>query len=133
MRYVRHLVRGGAIGGILSTSVLGTGDRWGPEIDPSVTYLLDRDNGATLLTIPFGHALDAVCHVLGEFSALSAATATRRTTVRRTDAGGMVPSDRKSLSHAVAEACRLKLTSVSTHRRVMGRAAAGCQDEVRSP
>lgn len=91
VRAVHELVRNGAIGDVLSTSVLGTGDRWGATIDPAVTYLLDRDNGATLLTIPFAHTLDAVCHVLGELGELNATTATRRRSARRTDTGEAVP------------------------------------------
>lgn len=91
VRSVRELVRDGAIGEVLSTSVLGSGDRWGATIDPGATYLLDRDNGATLLTIPFGHTFDAVCHVLGEAVELTATTATRRPRVRRSDTGETVP------------------------------------------
>jgi predicted dehydrogenase len=90
VRHVRDLVAGGAIGEVLSTSVLATGDRWGATVAPEVAYLLDRSHGATLLTIPFGHAVDALCHVLGEFTEVSATTATRRPSVRTTD-GRSVP------------------------------------------
>lgn len=55
-----------------------------------VAYLLDRSNGATMLTIPFGHAVDALCHTLGEFTTLSATTATRRPSARASD-GTSVP------------------------------------------
>lgn len=91
IRAVRELVQGGAIGEVLSTTLVGTGGEWGATVDPSNLYLLDRANGATLLTVPFGHTIDAVCHTLGEFTALSATTAMRRPTVRRTDTGEPVP------------------------------------------
>jgi predicted dehydrogenase len=91
VRYVRELVADGAVGEILSTSLLGSGDRWGATVDATTRYLVDRDNGATLMTIPFGHTIDALCHVLGEFTELDATTATRRPSVRATDTGEMVP------------------------------------------
>jgi predicted dehydrogenase len=91
VRHVRELVRDGAIGDVLSTTLLGSGDRWGATVDATTRYLIDRDNGATLMTIPFGHTIDAVCHVLGEFAELDATTATRRPSVRATDTGEMVP------------------------------------------
>ncbi|WP_337460025.1 Gfo/Idh/MocA family protein [Rhodococcus sp. P14] len=68
VRHLRDLVRNGGIGRVLSTTAIGSGGHRGAEIDPRVTYLLDRDNGATMMTIPFGHALDTVCHSLGEFT-----------------------------------------------------------------
>lgn len=85
VRHVRDLVAGGAVGEVLSTSVLATGDRWGATVAAEVAYLLDRANGATMLTIPFGHAVDALCHTLGEFTTLCATTATRRPSVRASD------------------------------------------------
>jgi predicted dehydrogenase len=91
VRFIRDLVHGGAVGEVLSASVLGAGDRWGPTIHPSVTYLLDKKNGATLLTIPFGHTLEAVSSVLGEFASLNATMARRRPASRRTDTGETVP------------------------------------------
>ena len=41
-------------------------------------YTLDKRNGATMLSIPFGHAVDALCHCLGEFDSLVATSALRR-------------------------------------------------------
>src|SRR5439155_23975177 len=41
-------------------------------------YMLDRNNGATLLTVATGHSLDLLNHVLGEFTELSALSAVRR-------------------------------------------------------
>jgi predicted dehydrogenase len=91
VRFVRDLVASGEIGEVLSTTMVGSGDQWGSTIHPTGTYLLERDLGATMLTIPFAHALDALSWCLGELSELSAVTATRRPTVRRTDTGEAVP------------------------------------------
>jgi predicted dehydrogenase len=90
VRFVRDLVASGEIGEVLSTTLVGSGDQWGATVHPTGVYLLDRDNGATMLTIPFGHAFDALCWSLGEPTELSAVTATRRPTVRRTDTGDLV-------------------------------------------
>jgi predicted dehydrogenase len=52
---------------------------WGPTVDAVNAYLNDRRNGATMLSIPLGHTLDALCHSLGEVRELSATMAQRRT------------------------------------------------------
>src|SRR6266487_222976 len=48
---------------------------------PSVAYvrdLIDKKNGATMLSIALGHAADALCHCLGEVRELSATMTVRR-------------------------------------------------------
>src|SRR5437016_7236849 len=40
--------------------------------------MLDKTNGANLLTVPFGHSLDVLNYVLGEFADLSAVSDIRR-------------------------------------------------------
>jgi predicted dehydrogenase len=79
MGYVRDLIADGFIGRVLSTSLIGSGMNWGGMIDPPNAYTADKKNGATLLTIPFGHTVDAVCQALGEFTAVEALLANRRT------------------------------------------------------
>lgn len=76
--YLRDLVASGEIGEVLSSNMYGTGIQWGGWVDRPNTYLLDPANGATLLTIPFGHAVDGMCHCLGEFASLTATTAIRQ-------------------------------------------------------
>jgi predicted dehydrogenase len=90
VRFLRELVASGEIGEVLSTTVVASGDQWGATVHPTGVYLLDRDNGATMLTIPFAHAFDALCWCLGELTELSAITATRRSTVSRTDTGELM-------------------------------------------
>lgn len=85
--YVRDLVASGEIGEVLSSNMFGTGIQWGGWVDRPNTYLLDPANGATLMTIPFGHAVDAMCHCLGEFASLSALTAIRQPSVKQLENG----------------------------------------------
>jgi predicted dehydrogenase len=88
---VADLVRGGAVGEVLGTTVVGTGGRWGATVDREGRYLVDAANGATLLTIPFGHTLDAVCSVLGEPDRIAATLATRRPRVVLEETGERIP------------------------------------------
>jgi predicted dehydrogenase len=79
MGYVRDLVADGYVGRVLSTTLVGSGMNWGAMIDPPNAYTADRANGATMLSIPFGHTIDAVCQALGEFTEVEAVLANRRT------------------------------------------------------
>ncbi|MFD4949238.1 Gfo/Idh/MocA family protein [Streptomyces sp. NPDC058409] len=72
LRYLRDLVADGYVGRVLSTSMLGWGGPWGATYDDDHAYLLDVTSGATLLSIPFGHSVDALTMVLGEFREVSA-------------------------------------------------------------
>jgi hypothetical protein len=49
--------------------------------------MLDRGNGATMLTIPFAHTLDALTMVLGELGDVTATMAVRRPLVRHVETG----------------------------------------------
>jgi len=85
--YIRELVRNGYVGEVLSTSMIGSGMNWSDVVLVANRYHLDKANGATLTTIPFGHAVDALAHVLGEFTEVSALEAVRqpRATVQGSD------------------------------------------------
>jgi predicted dehydrogenase len=94
VRYLRDLVADGYVGRVLSTSVVASGRGWGATLDNHRnSYLLDRANGATMLSIPFGHTTDGLASVLGEFTELSATTATRRTEVRNEETGQPAPTN----------------------------------------
>ncbi|MER7684950.1 Gfo/Idh/MocA family oxidoreductase [Streptomyces sp. NPDC097610] len=80
IRYVRDLVRDGYVGDVLSTTLIGSISTMGATEPQANVYLNDRANGANGLTIPFGHTIDALCWVLGEFREVSATTAIRRPT-----------------------------------------------------
>jgi predicted dehydrogenase len=75
---VRELVAEGYVGEVLSTSVIASGINWGAVIGARDAYTLDQTNGASLLTIPFGHTVDALCYCLGELDDVAATLATVR-------------------------------------------------------
>lgn len=87
IEYVRQLIADGFVGDVLSTTLVARGGGWGGSIaeERVSAYLLDRSNGATMLTIPVGHTLAALTEVLGDVAQVSAVLATRRTTAVATD------------------------------------------------
>ena len=90
IHFVRDLIAQGYVGDVLSTSVKASiGAPWGRKaIDPGQLLYQDQRNGATLLTIPFGHAWDAICGIWGELDDPRAVMAIRQpfTTLRATGA-----------------------------------------------
>ena len=95
IEYLRHLIADGFVGEVLSTTLVARGGalQGSGNIPDKKTwaYLLDRTNGATLLTIPVGHTLAALRDVLGEIAKVSAVLATRRTTALAADTGETLP------------------------------------------
>lgn len=93
--HAKRLIADGFVGEVLSTTIVG----WGGALQGAGTipdaktyaYLLDRANGATLLTIPVGHTLAALAHVLGAVAEVSAVSATRRPTALVRDTGERLP------------------------------------------
>lgn len=77
--YLKQALAEGLVGEVLSTTLVGSGRGWGAVTDARNAYTLDPANGCTLLTIPLGHTVAAVAHVLGSFQRLSATLARRRT------------------------------------------------------
>lgn len=68
----KELVEQGKLGKVLNTQMYGHGWGWGAVCPDFMLYSLDKDSGATLISIPFGHAVDALCFVLGEVESLNA-------------------------------------------------------------
>ncbi|AZO66806.1 Gfo/Idh/MocA family oxidoreductase [Mesorhizobium mediterraneum] len=93
IEYLRHLIADGFVGEVLSTTLVARGGGWGGSISEKkiYAYLLDRANGATMLTIPVGHTLAALRDVLGEVAEVSAVLATRRPTALAVDTGETLP------------------------------------------
>jgi predicted dehydrogenase len=87
--YTRDLIAQGHIGRVLSATMIGCAANWGASIDRA--YQADRANGANLMTITGGHQIDALCHCLGEFRALSAFVVSQRDNIMADDAGGSIP------------------------------------------
>jgi predicted dehydrogenase len=77
IEFVQQLLRDGYVGEVLSTTLVGLSLK-GDHIVPPNAYMLDKANGANLLTVPVGHSLDMLNYVLGEFAELSAVVSVRR-------------------------------------------------------
>src|SRR5438445_3618104 len=77
IEFVEQLLRDGYVGQVLSTTMVGLSIP-GDVVGQPNAYMLDKANGANLLTVPFGHSLDVLNYVLGEFADLSALSDIRR-------------------------------------------------------
>jgi predicted dehydrogenase len=75
--YVRQLLADGYVGDVLSTTMIGV-SMTGDSVPQQNAYMLDRSNGANLLTVPFGHSIDMLTYVLGELAELAAVSSIRR-------------------------------------------------------
>lgn len=93
VRYLRDLVADGYVGEVLSTSLVASGGGWGAVFPENGAYLLDRANGATMLTIPFGHTMGGLTMVLGDVEKITAVTATRHREVRDPQSGRVYRTD----------------------------------------
>lgn len=91
LAYTRDLIRQGYIGRLLSISVIGSGANWGPVMEEANAYTADVRNGATLLTIPAGHTLDALCQAAGEIVELQAILANARASTYITERAEQIP------------------------------------------
>jgi predicted dehydrogenase len=69
--YVRELIRDGFIGEVLAVNFVSISQAV-TERGAGRIWQGDRRNGANTLTIAGGHAIDALCFVLGEFEEVSA-------------------------------------------------------------
>lgn len=104
-RWLSDLVAEGYVGRVLSATVVATSSEWGTPVSERQVYSLDRDLGATMLTIAFGHAIDLVTMVVGELEDVVATTATRRREVPLGNTGRTVPmtaEDQIAISGTVA-------------------------------
>jgi predicted dehydrogenase len=77
IEFVQELLSTGYVGEVLSTSMVGLSVVGDTLVQPNA-YMLDKANGANVLTIPFGHSLDILNYLLGEFADLSAVSDLRR-------------------------------------------------------
>jgi predicted dehydrogenase len=77
IEFIRELLCDGYVGEVLSTTMVGLSVPGAVVVKPNA-YMLDKTNGANLLTIAVGHSLDTLNYVLGEFADLSAVSDLRR-------------------------------------------------------
>jgi len=89
IEFVQQLLRDGYVGEVLSTTMVGLSIPGDVVIHPNA-YMLDKANGANLLTIPAGHSLDILNYVLGEFADLSAVSDLRRPLITIEETGEQI-------------------------------------------
>src|SRR5207237_1961384 len=87
--FVRQLRRDGYVGAVLSTTMVGLSIP-GDVVGRPNAYMLDKTNGANLLTVPLGHSLDLLNYVLGEFVDLSAVSDVRRPLITIEETGEQI-------------------------------------------
>lgn len=94
VRFLRDLIRERHVGEVLSTSVISSaGSPWGGVATSGSVYATDRSTGASMLTIPFGHTIDALSWILGDFERIGSTLATRRKSVQLSDTGSTVEAN----------------------------------------
>src|SRR5436305_8133770 len=77
IKFVQELLSDGYVGEVLSTTMVGLSVP-GDVVVQANAYMLDKTNGANVLTVAVGHSLDTLNYVLGEFIDLSAVSDLRR-------------------------------------------------------
>src|SRR5256885_354252 len=89
IEFVQQLLRDGYVGEVLSTTMVGLSIPGDVVVQPNA-YMLDKTNGANLLTVPVGHSLDLLNYVLGEFADLSAVSDLRRPLITIEETGKQI-------------------------------------------
>jgi predicted dehydrogenase len=96
---VKQMVEAGELGDILGSTLIAYGMILGETVPEAISYLLPIENGANLVTIPAGHALDAFCFALGEWEGVQATLGNNRPEATIVDEEGKVVRKEKKTSH----------------------------------
>ncbi len=86
IEFVQELLRDGYVGEVLSTTMVGLSVP-GDAVVKANAYMLDKTNGANLLTVAVGHSLDTLNFLLGDFAELSAVSDLQRPLIRIEETG----------------------------------------------
>jgi predicted dehydrogenase len=89
MEFVQQLLSDGYVGEVLSTTMVGLSVP-GDVVGQPNAYMLDKTNGANVLTIAVGHSLDILNYILGEFADLSAVSNLRRPLITIEETGEQI-------------------------------------------
>jgi len=89
IEFVQELLSDGYVGDVLSTTMVGLSVA-GDIVGQPNAYMLDKTNGANVLTIAVGHSLDILNYVLGEFADLSAVSDLRRPLIHIEETGEQI-------------------------------------------
>jgi len=89
IEFVKELLHDGYVGEVLSTTMVGLSVP-GNIVGQPNAYMLDKTNGANLITIAVGHSLDTLNYALGEFANLSAVADLRRPLITIEETGQQI-------------------------------------------
>src|SRR6184192_3940951 len=89
IEFVQELLSDGYVGEVLSTTMVGLSVLGAVVVEPNA-YMLDKTNGANVLTIAVGHSLDVLNYLLGEFADLSAVSDLRRPVITIEETGKQI-------------------------------------------
>src|SRR2546430_224462 len=89
IEFVQELLSDGYVGEVLSTTMVGVSVP-GDVVVKANAYMLDKTDGANVLTVAVGHSLDTLNFVLGEFADLSAVSDLRRPLISIEETGEQV-------------------------------------------
>lgn len=89
IEFVQELLSDGYVGEVLSTTMVGLSVP-GDVVGQPNAYMLDKTNGANVLTIAVGHSLDILNHLLGKFADLSAVSDLRRPLITIQETGEQI-------------------------------------------
>jgi predicted dehydrogenase len=89
IEFVQELLSDGYVGEVLSTTMVGLSVP-GDVVGQPNAYMLDKTNGANVLTVAVGHSLDVLNYVLGEFANLSAVSDLRRPLITIEETGEQI-------------------------------------------
>jgi predicted dehydrogenase len=92
LMYARELIEQGFVGDVLNVTLRSVSQAI-TERGNGRIWQGDRRNGANTLTIAAGHAIDALCFLVGEFASVSASLETKITQWHNTDTGETMSVD----------------------------------------
>jgi len=87
---IKQLVDEGRVGRILSSSAVAINGNSGAQVPLKWRFFVDRNGGATNLTIHFAHFIDSVTRVLGEFASFTSVLGNQRPVVDLIDDNGKI-------------------------------------------
>ena len=90
VRQAQSLIASGALGALRIMRITSPSVAWGAEVPPFYAYLQDRQNGATLETIPGGHTLALIEALAGRYCEVDARNSILRKQVRVSGTDDMV-------------------------------------------
>lgn len=87
---LKKIIKAGKIGKVLSSTWVGYGGNLGPTEGEYMKYMLDKNVGGNLVTIHFGHSVDGVQQVLGQFKTVNSLIANQRPLIQLLNKDGSV-------------------------------------------